>query len=130
MLAGIVKRFPDLQVSALLRSESQEFTGFFPKVEVILGDLASFEVIEKATQNADITIRTCFLLDNRSVVDLVFSRCGEEQPPRLCQRHPLRTFKKDNTKLPNPSHWHRDNLRSSSKYMGKTFQSSCMVGYR
>lgn len=57
MLDGIVKRFPKLQVTALLRSKSDDFTSFFPKVKVVLGDFDSFDVIQNAAQEADIVIR-------------------------------------------------------------------------
>lgn len=64
MLAGIVKRFPDLEVTVLVRAASEEFTSVFPKVKAAIGDFDSFDVIQNAVQNADIIIRAQPLSDS------------------------------------------------------------------
>jgi nucleoside-diphosphate-sugar epimerase len=57
VLGGILKNYPKLEVTALLRSPSQEFAEKYPGVKVVKGSFDDFEVIESATQDAEIIIR-------------------------------------------------------------------------
>ncbi|KAH8821857.1 hypothetical protein F5884DRAFT_851066 [Xylogone sp. PMI_703] len=56
VLEGIVKKYPDLEISALQRSPSSEFKTRYPQVQIVVGDFDAFDVIEKATIAADIVI--------------------------------------------------------------------------
>ena len=57
MLEKVIKVFPELQITALLRKALPEFKERYPKVKIVLGDFDSFNVIEKAASEADIVIR-------------------------------------------------------------------------
>jgi len=57
VLEATTKKFPALQVTALLRSPSAEFKSRYPNVKIVVGDFDAFEVIEKAAADADIVIR-------------------------------------------------------------------------
>jgi nucleoside-diphosphate-sugar epimerase len=52
VLGGILKNYPKLEVTAL-----QEFAEKYPGVKVVKGSFDDFEVIESATQDAEIIIR-------------------------------------------------------------------------
>jgi len=53
----LVKEHPDLQITALLRKSTTEFSERYPQVTVVQGDFDSTNVIEKAAAEADIIIR-------------------------------------------------------------------------
>ena len=53
----MIKEFPELQITTLLRKPIPEFKERYPKVSLVLGDFDSFDVIEKAASGADIVIR-------------------------------------------------------------------------
>ncbi len=59
VLEKILTEFPQLQITALLRSSSSEFKNRYPNVKIVLGDFDSFDVIEKAASEADIVVREC-----------------------------------------------------------------------
>jgi N-acetyl-gamma-glutamylphosphate reductase len=63
VLKSIVKNYPDLEINVLLRSLPEEFRSRYPKVNVLQGTFGDFNLIEKAVQNADITIRksSCYV---------------------------------------------------------------------
>jgi len=58
VLEAITKKFPAVQVIALLRSPSTEFKSRYPNVKIVVGDFDAFKVIEGAAADADIVIRT------------------------------------------------------------------------
>lgn len=58
VLESLIAKFPDLEITALLRSPSQEFKERYPKVKIVKGDFDAFGVISGAAQDADIVIRT------------------------------------------------------------------------
>jgi nucleoside-diphosphate-sugar epimerase len=57
VLEGIYKTYPDLEITALLRSERADFTERYPNVKVVVGTFDDFDIIEKAANEADIVIR-------------------------------------------------------------------------
>ena len=57
VLEKLIKEFPELEITALLRKPVPEFKQRYPKVKIVLGDFDSFDVIEKAASEADIVIR-------------------------------------------------------------------------
>lgn len=57
VLESIPKTYPELEVTALLRSPSKKFATRYPKVKTVKGSFDDFEVIEKAAEDADIIIR-------------------------------------------------------------------------
>jgi nucleoside-diphosphate-sugar epimerase len=67
VLESLVKTFPELEISALLRSPSEEFRERYPGVKVVKGSFDDFEVIEKAVEErGDVVVRkdgfSCFVL--------------------------------------------------------------------
>ncbi|RFU28296.1 hypothetical protein B7463_g8034, partial [Scytalidium lignicola] len=56
VLEGIIKKYEDLEITALLRSPTPEFKRRYPKVQIVVGDFDSFDVIAKAANAADIVI--------------------------------------------------------------------------
>jgi len=60
VLEGILKQFPEIRTTALLRSPSAEFKTRYSTVEIMLGDFDSFEIIKKAAAEADIVIRKSY----------------------------------------------------------------------
>lgn len=67
-----MKKFPDLEVTALLRSPSAEFKERYPSVKTVKGTFDDFDTIESAAEKADIVIRTS---DKKSwLCSLTFSR--------------------------------------------------------
>jgi nucleoside-diphosphate-sugar epimerase len=60
VLEGILKQFPEICTTALLRSPSAEFKTRYPTVEIVLGNFDSFEIIKKAAAEADIVIRKSY----------------------------------------------------------------------
>lgn len=57
VLTKIISHFPDLEISALSRSTTQEFSDKYAHVNIIKGTFNDFDVIEKASSNSDIIIR-------------------------------------------------------------------------
>jgi nucleoside-diphosphate-sugar epimerase len=60
VLEAISNEFPTLQITALLRFPSAEFTSRFTNIQVVTGDFDAFDVIEKAAGDADIVIRKLY----------------------------------------------------------------------
>jgi hypothetical protein len=60
-LDELVKRFPSLKVTALLRNANQEFTERYPHISIVKGTFDDSEIIEKAAEDADIVIRKYLL---------------------------------------------------------------------
>jgi hypothetical protein len=60
VLTKIVSQFPDIEISALSRSTSQEFSEKYPHVTIVKGTFDDYEVIEKASSKSDIIIRRFF----------------------------------------------------------------------
>lgn len=57
VLEKIIETYPNLKITALLRSPSNEFKTHYPKVEIVLGDFDSYDIIELAASKANIVIR-------------------------------------------------------------------------
>lgn len=57
VLDGVVKAYPDLEITALLRSVPDEFSSRYPNIKIVKGDFDAKEVIEKAAYEADIVLR-------------------------------------------------------------------------
>jgi nucleoside-diphosphate-sugar epimerase len=62
VLQGIVEKFPSLNITALIRSQTAEFETRFPNVKAAIGDFDSFNVIEQAAEEADVVVRTLSLI--------------------------------------------------------------------
>jgi NAD(P)H-binding len=60
VLEGILKQYPDMPITALLRSPSAEFKTRYPNIEAVRGDFDAFDVIERAAAEADIVIRESY----------------------------------------------------------------------
>jgi len=58
VLEGVLKEFPDIRITALLRSPSAEFKSRYPNVEIALGDFESSDLIEQSAAEADIVIHS------------------------------------------------------------------------
>lgn len=60
VLNGLVKSFPGLEVTALVRNEEKasKITAAHPNVKITIGDFNSKNVIEKFAEDSDIVIRT------------------------------------------------------------------------
>jgi len=58
VLTKIIPQFPDLEITALLRSTTQEFLDKYPDVKIVKGTFDDYQVIEKASAESDIIIRT------------------------------------------------------------------------
>ncbi|KAL7904431.1 hypothetical protein GGI35DRAFT_472376 [Trichoderma velutinum] len=58
VLNKIIATYPDLDITALLRTPTSAFAAKYPNVKVAKGSFDDFDVIEKAAQDADITIHT------------------------------------------------------------------------
>jgi len=56
-LESVVKAYPDLDITALLRTVTEEFSSRYPQIHVVQGDFDASEVIEKAASQADIVLR-------------------------------------------------------------------------
>jgi nucleoside-diphosphate-sugar epimerase len=57
VLESVLKTYPKLEVTALLRLPSKEFASRYPKVKAIKGSFDDFDIIEKAAEDTDIIIR-------------------------------------------------------------------------
>ena len=57
MLEAVIRKYPELNITALCRSPSSEFKTRYPKVNIVVGDFDDFEVIEKSSSAADVVIR-------------------------------------------------------------------------
>ncbi len=57
VLKGIIKTYPDLEITALLRSPTEEFAERYPTVKVVRGSFDDFEIVEKAAEDADVIVR-------------------------------------------------------------------------
>lgn len=57
VLEDVVKAYPALELTALLRSTPAEFTSRYPRIKVVKGDFDASDVIEKAAYEADIVLR-------------------------------------------------------------------------
>jgi hypothetical protein len=97
VLESVVKAFPSLQITALLRSTSDEFTSRYPQVRIIKGDFDAFELIEKAAHEADIVLRKikcpcCQSISSNqtAVLNLRLPSCWDGKPKgqafRMCCR--------------------------------------------
>ena len=53
----MIRKYPKLCVTALLRNPSEEFKARYPDVKIEVGDFDAFEVIEKAASASDIVLR-------------------------------------------------------------------------
>ncbi|GME60297.1 uncharacterized protein K452DRAFT_272103 [Neofusicoccum parvum] len=60
VINAIVKRFPDVEVVALVRDEGKaiQLKSSFPTINTIIGDLSSLSLIEEASRDAGIVINT------------------------------------------------------------------------
>ncbi|KIN05165.1 hypothetical protein OIDMADRAFT_50987 [Oidiodendron maius Zn] len=56
VLEGVIRKYPKLCVTALLRNPSEEFKARYPDVKIEVGDFDAFEVIEKAASASDIVL--------------------------------------------------------------------------
>lgn len=76
MLENIVKKHPELQISALLRSTPKGFVERYPSVSIITGTFNHYLIIQDAAYDADIVIRKTFDKDlcksRRPKVDVLF----------------------------------------------------------
>ena len=71
----IIQTYPDLKITALVRSPSDEFKSRYPNVKIVLGDFDSYDVIETAASKADIVIRQHpFFRSWLPITDLAFNR--------------------------------------------------------
>jgi uncharacterized protein YbjT (DUF2867 family) len=58
VLESVIKAFPnEIEVTALLRSVSAEFSSRYPQIQVVKGDFDAFEIIEQASFDVDIVLR-------------------------------------------------------------------------
>ncbi len=97
MLEGIVREFPDLEIRALLRSVSAEFTGRYAAVKIVKGTFDDSSIIEKEAQEADIVIRTCIACDQDSLLhnnQLTINRYWRYRPRWFSQCNSLRDVQK------------------------------------
>lgn len=53
----MIKEFPSVEITALLRKPLPEFKTRYPDVKIVLGDFDSIDVIEQAASQADIVVR-------------------------------------------------------------------------
>lgn len=58
VLNKVIELYGNLEITALLREPSKAFADRYPQVKVVKGTFHDFDVIEKASQEADIIIRT------------------------------------------------------------------------
>ncbi|EJT78708.1 hypothetical protein GGTG_03806 [Gaeumannomyces tritici R3-111a-1] len=56
VLARVVETFPDLEVTALMRRPDDKFVSRYPSVKIIQGTFDDFDIIERASQAADVVI--------------------------------------------------------------------------
>lgn len=73
----MIKEFPALEITALLRKPLPEFKERYPDVKIVLGDFDSFDVIEKASSEADIVVREC-LFNNTLIARNYRKRCAND----------------------------------------------------
>lgn len=68
ILHSLVKTFPHLEVTALVRNEEKaaKITAAHPDVKIAIGDFNSKEVIERAAEESNIVIRTSSLSSSPS----------------------------------------------------------------
>lgn len=124
VLNGIVKKFPALQVTALVRSEPAGFKNDYPTVSTVLGDFDSFDVIKAASQDADIIIRIrtpnhqsyCIC---SAMTDKLRCRCWRQQPSRLREWHSCRNIRSSNPNLPDTFNWYWMYLGSNEQHVGR-----------
>ena len=57
-LNKVIELYSDLEITALLRSPTEAFTKRYPQVKIVKGTFHELELIEKASEEADIIIRT------------------------------------------------------------------------
>lgn len=117
VLIEVLKRHGQvLNVTALLRSPSKEFSEKHPQVSVVKGSFDDFDVISKAAAEADIVIRmprsSCFTcpssqsVHSSQMID-ASRRYGRHRPPRLRNSHPRRCSKTKRALLRHPPVRHR-----------------------
>ncbi|KAL8381578.1 hypothetical protein RB595_005725 [Gaeumannomyces hyphopodioides] len=56
VLAQVVETFPDLEITALMRRPDDKFVSHYPSVKIIQGTFDDFDIIDQASQAADIII--------------------------------------------------------------------------
>jgi hypothetical protein len=57
VLSKLVATHSNIEITALQRSPSQEFTEKYPKITIVKGTFDDFKVIENAARNSDIVLR-------------------------------------------------------------------------
>lgn len=58
MLDTLVKRSPEYEISALLRTVPEDFGAIYPHVKVIKGTYDDHDILHKAAGEADVVVRT------------------------------------------------------------------------
>lgn len=56
-MGEILNKYPQLEVTSLLRKPTSEFKDRYPNVKIVTGSFDDFEIIEKAAHDCDIMIR-------------------------------------------------------------------------
>ncbi|TVY81910.1 hypothetical protein LSUE1_G003720 [Lachnellula suecica] len=79
VLGSVVQAFPDLQITALLRSLSEEFTTRYPRVKIVIGDFDSSDVIAKASSEAGIVLQLG--PDHRGCAEAILSGLSKRTEP-------------------------------------------------
>jgi len=64
-LNKVIETYPELEVTALLRSPSRAFADKYPAVKVAKGDFDAFDVIAASAEAADVVIREYFIATDK-----------------------------------------------------------------